>query len=543
MIIHRCKPPTNMETKLSFSNENAEVQLKWEPGSDQDEHVFEIKISITCTKQHSKMKDIEMNFLSEETEQMFTHSIPSVEINEQTDAEDASKVFYTYKFDLAALFNKNGISLQAGVVVKCEVFGVSKQSMNLPSLPVLKEFIVVASPPKVTICLNDVIRINPGLKLSWVHTMHAVSYQIEFVDKVTKKVKHCKALHFDKNATKDFSADSNLNPGDLKALVCQDDHKCYYLQIFAQGLGHDLIRSLAPAVAQEEVVISSIDIEYISAKESILVKFITFTPRRNTAYEVSLCQCDSVYSVISKQTVQVESSCNSTVHCEFTSHLWKHCVTAGYGVSAYVQACGAKRTFYLGASSHDLLFLPPPQSITTKVHYSTNWLVDHIDIKWLSVTHAECYQFGFKSVHESSVIWSREGFGSQAKICSTEFTSAQVSSATCNCFVMSVGSGCKMTSSPATDDITCYQFITGTDGKTLTFTSVSLLAMQSLCINLTQISCLPSFRQWVLPKGHPFPREYFSARIFKKFWNYCYDCQGTVLISYEKVQMLNVSII
>ena len=531
-IVHRCKPPTNAEAKLPFSNENSEVELKWQPGSDEDEHLFEIKISITCTKQNSEMKDIENNFLLEKTEQTFTHLIPSITINKQTDTEDTNKVYYTYKFDLVALFNKNGISLQTGVVVKCEIFGVSKQSTSLPSLPAVKEFIVVASPPKVTICLNELVRINPGLKLSWIHTMHAVSYQIEIIDKATKKNKHDKTLQFDKNTTKDFSADSILNLDDLKALVCEDGPKHYYLQMSAQGLGHDLIRSLAPAVAQEEVVISSIDIKYISAKESILVKFVTFTPLRKVTYEVALCQSDTVHSLLSKQTVQVDSIYNSTVYCEFKSHLWKHCMKAGYGVSAYAYARGVNRTFYLGVSSCNLLFLPPPQSINTEVHYSTSWLVDYVDIKWPSATHADCYQFGFEPVqHSSSIAYSRRDFGSQAKIYNTELHSVKMSSAICKCFVKSVGCGYKMTSNPVTDDTVYYQFITRSDGTMLTFTSVSLLAMQNLCINLTKISCFPSFRQRVFPKGHPFPREYFSARIFKKFWeDYCYDSQGALVI-------------
>ena len=417
--------------------------------------------------------------------------------------------------------------------MKCQTFNISKLNTSLPSLPVSKEFIIVASPPKVTICLSEAVRINPGLKLSWIHTIHAVSYQIEFVDKRTNKVEHCKTLYFDKNTTKDFGADSILNLDDLKGLVCEDGPKHYYLQMSAQGLGHSLIRSLAPAVAQEEVVILSVDIKYISTKESI---FITFTPQIDTTYEVALCQCDTVHSLLMKQSIKVKNSYKSVLNCEFKLHMsrWKDCIGAAYGISAYIQACekNGHHKIHFGLSSHNLFFLPKPESIATKTHYNSNWLVDYIDIKWASVTDADCYQFGFKSVHGLSlVIWSRKGFGSQAKVCNTEITSMKVSSTICKCFVKSVGCGYKMTSSPTTDDTTYYQFITALDGKTLTFTSVSLLAMQNLCINLTKISFLPSFRQQLFPEGNPFPCEYFSARIFKKFWeDYCYDSQGTVVI-------------
>ena len=537
-IMNRCKPPVNIDTELPSSNENSEVTLKWEPGIDQDEHMFEIEISITCTKQNSEIKDTDIgsDFLSKELEEeTFTHPIPASEINKQTDNEDGNKVYYTYKFDLVSLFNKNRISLQTGMVVKCLIFGVSKLSTSLPSLPVSKEFIIVASPPKFEVCLNKVARINPGLKLSWTHTMHAVSYQTELVDKVTKKIKHSREHKFDKNTTEDFSADSVLDIDDLKASLHEDGPKHYQLHMFAQGLGQDLIRSLAPRVAREEVVVSSVDIEYVSAKESILVKFISFTPWSSTTYEVALCQHNNVYSLLSKQTIQVKSGYTSLVYCEFDSHQWKHCIRAGFGVSAYVYACGVNHVFYLGVSAHDLFFLPPSQSITTKVHYKINWLVDHIDMKWFSVRHAECYQFGFQSVYGSSTIWSRNGFGNQAKISNSEFTSMKLTSAISRCFVMSVGRGYKITSSPTTDDITCYQFITGADGRTLTFTSVSLLAMQNLSINLTKISWLPIYKQRVLPKGHPFPREYFSSRIFKKFWeDHCYGPQGTVVAIMRK---------
>ena len=536
-IMNRCKPPVNIDIELPSSNENSEVTLKWEPGIDQDEHMFEIEISITCTKQNSEIKgiDIGSDFLSKQSEEAFTHPIPASEINKQTDMEDRNKVYYTYKFDLVLLFNKNRISLQTGVVVKCLIFGVSKLSTSLPSLPVSKEFIIVASPPKFEVCLNKVARINPGLKLSWIHTMHAVSYQTELVDKVTKKIKHSREHKFDKNTTEDFSADSVLDIDDLKASLHEDGPKHYEFHMFAQGLGQDLIRSLAPRVAREEVVVSSVDIEYVSAKECILVKFISFTPWSSTTYEVALCQHNNVYSLLSKQTIQVKSGYTSLVYCEFDSHQWKHCIRAGFGVSAYVYACGVNHVFYVGVSAHDLFFLPPPQSITTKVHYKINWLVDHIDMKWFSVRHAECYQFGFQSVYGSSTIWSRNGFGNQAKISNSEFTSMILTSAVSRCFVMSVGRGYKITSNPTTDDITCYQFITGADGRTLTFTSVSLLAMQNLSINLTKISWLLVYKQRVLPRGQPFPRKYFSSRIFKKFWeDRCYDCQGTVVAIMRK---------
>ena len=536
-IINRCKPPVNIDTELPSSNENSDVTLKWEPGIDQDEHMFEIKISITCTKQNSEIKDTDVgsDFLLKESEETFMHPIPAFEINKQTDNEDRNKVYYTYKFDLVSLFNKNRISLQTGVVVKCLIFGVSKLSTSLPSLPVSKEFIIVASPPKFEVCLNKVARINPGLKLSWIHTMHAVSYQTELVDKVTKKIKHSREHKFDKNTTEDFSADSVLDIDDLKASLHEDGPKHYQLQMFAQGLGQDLIRSLAPRVAREEVVVSSVDIEYVSAKESILVKFISFTPWSSTTYEVALCQHNNIYSLLSKQTIQVKSGYTSLVYCEFDSHQWKHCIIAGYGVSAYVYACGVNHVFYLGVSAHDLFFLPPPQRITTKVHYKINWLVDHIDMKWFSVRHAECYQFGFQSVYGSSTIWSRNGFGNQAKLSNYEIASMKLTSAISRCFVMSVGRGYKITSSPTTDDITCYQFITGADGRTLTFTSVSLLAMQNLSINLTKISWLLVYKQRVLPRGQPFPRKYFSSRIFKKFWeDRCYGCQGIVVTIMRK---------
>ena len=530
--MNRCKPPVNIDTELPSSNGDSEVTLKWEPGNDEDEHMFEVEISIICTKQNSEIKDTDIgsDFLSKKSEEAFTYPIPASEINKQADIEDTNKVYYTYNFDLVLLFKKNRISLQTGVVVKCRIFGVSKLSTHLPSLPVSKEFIIVASPPKFKVSLNEVSRINPGLKLSWIHTMHAVSYQTELVDKVTKKIQHTREHKFDKNTTEDFSADSVLDIDDLKASLHEDGPKQYELHMFAQGLGQDLIRSLAPTVAREEVVVSSVDIEYVSAKQSILVKFISFTPWSSTTYEVTLCQHNKVYSLLSKQIIQVKSSNKSLVYCEFDSDQWKHCLRAGYGVSAYVYACGVSHVYYLGVSAHDLFFLPPPQNIMTKVNYKINWLVDHINIKWSCVIHAECYQYGFQSVYESSAVWSRDGFGNQAKISTSEFASMKLTSSISKCFVMSVGRGYKITSSPTTDDTACYQFIAGADGKTLAFTSVSLLAMQSLSINLTKISWLLVYKQRVLPEGHPFPRKYFSSRIFKKFWeDHCYDCQGTVV--------------
>ena len=528
-MMNRCKPPVNIDAELPSSNENPEVTLKWEPGNDEDDHMFEVEISIICTKQNSEIKDTDIgnDFLSKKSEEKFTYLIPASEINKQADIEDANKMYYTYKFDLVSLFKKSRISLQTGVVVQCQIFGVSKLSTHLPSLPISKEFIIVASPPKFTVSLNKLSRINPGLKLSWIHTMHAVSYQTELVDKVTKKIQHAREHKFDKNTTDDFSADSVLDIDDFKASLHEDGPKQYELHMFAQGLGQDLIRSLAPRVAREEVVVSSVDIEYVSAKQSILVKFISFTPWSSTTYEIALCQHNKLYSLLSKQTIQVKSS-NKSVYCEFDSDQWKQCLRAGYGVSAYVYARGVSHIYYLGVSAHDLFFLPPPQSITTKVHYKINWLVDHIDIKWSSVRHAECYQFGFQSVYGSSVVWSRNGFGHQAKTSTSEFTSMKLTSAISKCFVMSAGHGYKITSSPTTDDATCYQFIAGADGKTLAFTGVSLLAMQSLSINLTKMSWLPIYKQRVLPKGDPFPHKYFSSRIFKKFWeDHCYDCQGS----------------
>ena len=528
--ISRCKPPVNIDIELPSSNENPKVTLKWEPATDQDEHMFEIKICATCTKQNSKDGDIDIgsDFLSKISEETYTHLIPASEIEKQTNNEDRNKVYYTYKFDLISLFDKSRISLQTGVVVNCDIFGTSKLSTSLPSLPSSQKFIIVAPPPKFEVYLNEVTRINPGLKLLWMHTMHAVSYQTELVDMVTKSIKHSKEHKFDKNATDDFSADSILDLDDLRALLDEDEPKQYQLQMFAQGLGQDLIRSLAPRVAEEEIVVSPVDIEYISSKETILVKFISFMPQTPAVYEVALYQHNKVYSLISKQKVTSSNRSRSSVYCEFNSRQWKHCTKAGCGVSAYVYAGGVDHIYYLAVSAEVLFFLLPPQSITTKAHYKVNWLVDCIDIKWSSVRYAECYQFGFQSLHGSSTIWSSNVFGDKAKISNSEFTS--MSSAVCRCFVKSIGHNNKMNSNPTTDDATCYQLITGADGKTLIFTSVSLLAMQNLSINLAKISWLQIYKQRVLPKGHPFPREYFSSKIFKKFWqDYCYDCQGMVV--------------
>ena len=527
----RCKPPVNIDVELPSSNENPKVTLKWEPATDQDEHMFEIKICVTCTKQNSTNGDIDIgsDFLLKESDETYTHLIPASEIEKQTNNEDRNKVHYTYKFDLISLFDKSEISLQTGVVVNCDIFGISKLSTSLPSLPASQKFIIVASPPKFEVNPNKVTRINPGLKLLWTHTMHAVSYETELVDKVTTSIKHSKEHKFDKNATDDFSADSVLDLDDLRALLDGDGPKHYQLQMFSQGLGQYLIRSLAPRVAEEEIVVSPVDIEYVSSKEAVSVQFISFMPQNATVYEVALYQHNKVYSLLSKQKVEVTSSyrSRSLVYCEFNSQQWKHCIKAGCGVSAYVHAGEVNHIYYLGVSAEVLFFLPPPLSITTKAHYKVNWLVDCIDIKWSSVRHAECYQFGFQSLHGSSTIWSRSVFGDKAKISSSEFTS--MSSAVCRCFVKSVGHNNKMNSNPTTDNAACYQFINGADGKTLIFTSVSLLAMQNLSINLAKISWLLIYKQRVLPKGYPFPREYFSSKIFNKFWqDYCYDCQGMV---------------
>ena len=534
--INRCKSPVNIDIRLPnmVSDQSPEVVLKWEPGINQDEHIFEVEISIACTKQNleKEIRDIDIgnDFLLEESERTFTHSLTAFK---KIDNEDTNKVSYMCKFDLVSLFNNNKIPLQTGAVVKCQIFGVSTLSTSLPSLPVSKKFIIVASPPKVEIRFNEVIRSNPGLKLSWIHTMHAVSYQTEYVNKLTKHIKHHKAYQFDKETTKDFNADAVLDIDDVKALLCEDGLTRYRLQMFSLGFGQDLIRSLVPTVAQEEVVISSVDIEYISTKEMILVKFIPFTPYPVTTYEIALYQCNRVYSLLTKQTIQVKCRYNSVVQCEFHSNLWKHCVRTGYGIAAYVHALKVDMdgTFYLGASANDLLFLSPPQNIMTKVHYKDDWLVDCIDINWPSALHTSCYQIGFQSMHGNSIVWSRKVFGNEATIYNSELYTLKVSSATCKCFVVSIGYGYLITSCTActVDDVECYQFITGTNNKTLVFTSVSLLAMQNLSIDLTKMCWKLNFRQCVLPKGHVFPCEYFSSRKFEKFWEkHRYDCQGII---------------
>ena len=396
--------------------------------------------------------------------------------------------------------------------VKCDVLTVCENNEKLPSLPLSQEFIVVSPPSNFKLCSSDNNVHKPGVFACWRNTLHAISYQIDVVcDNDTKK-KYCK-LHRP-NINTDFKSltksKAHLDIDDFQNLP-STTIQTYQLCVYALGFGEDLLRSLVPTFAKQQVVVLPVKLMYNPTDDVVTV---AFTPSCHTSdYVVALYQYNNTYSLLCERQISVSS-------CEFgVQKLRNMGLKDGNTVTAcvYPAAGDSSNVMYFGVSNN-YYNISPPDKLSVKAKYQRNWAISDVSISWSPTDKGQWYEYGIQSL-DGEIMWSSFTFKTDTVI-SSRFMPHTSSSTLFQMFVRrnNNGNGFLNSDVRTSHEATVFQCIVTEDGESVVFTSVSLIKECNICsVNIIANCLLPVFQNRLFPEGYPFSNYWFSSRILNKF--------------------------
>ena len=510
------------------------VTLLWKSKENVTDYLFKIMLCGTASKTAYEMngEDLESDLLFKKEQALFTCT---TSINTpDTASEDVQA--YSYSFDPSSLYSENGIAPSTGVTINCTVVTFSTSNQILPSLQVSTELIVVAAPSCAKLHRH---KKTPGLLFSWPYTVHAVSYEIEFVEKSTNTVKHRKMHHCGKDdisVLDGCSMDKLVSVDDLKHICHMHSQLPLHLQIYALGFGEKVHKSIVPTVAEDKIVVIPLQLMYNPSQDIIEVRF---TPLSSLyPYTVTLYEYDSTindkeveddkYLFLCNYIIHLSSKCNVPHVIKIDLKPCRHYLTNGSYVTAY--ACmhdtSTGQIFHAGVSVKDLECLPVPQYFSVHEEYQLSWNVSTIVANWVcdaALIKPQYYQFGLQSVESNSVIWHLETTKNNVLIDFSQLSLPAVSSLKFQCFVKAISQDntSAITGSPVLNGM-LYQCVTTPTGSKIFYTGVTLQKLWQRHL-LNSISCcticVPTKATWMLFKNQkPFPWYLFCSRIRSKFW-------------------------
>lgn len=505
------------------------VRISWNPPQSESEvettYSFVVNLVGTCT---SDVKRPTKEYLSSELTEQDRLGIdePAFTLSAPVSSSELD-VPCEYTFSLKKLFSSNGIPLNAGLTLQCEVVTVGSHpevtQHKLPSMPQLTpEFIIVAPPSKVSLSVSDT---RPGVLVSWLNSIHALSYRIDIVDEATNTVLLSKAYHCKDKDEKPkydrFDTDTLLGRNDLKSVPCSDTNS-YMLQMYSLGFGEDLLRSLIPTVAGDRLHMFPLGIKYLPHSDSIT---LSFSSTLETPFSIKL------YLEKEMDEVELLEQTEITVlktKCQFPLYKWRSQLKLkpGCTLSAIAHSTNEEPgVISLGVSSTELDVLPPPVSFSAMEKYESNWTVSEVTMNWTATGQLDSphYRCGFISMATSSVIFCITTQKTSAKIDITSLPLLKHCTQF-NCFVESVGNA-KVITSNATLVTTLYQCVTppAQEDTRIVFTSFSLLRVWCWYLGTTLSQSylqMPGKHQYqLIPPQQPFPCISIPKKIMRVFWD------------------------
>ena len=467
-------------------------------------------ISVKKPMEFKKLKAVSIDNIDTSAEQVFKMSVP-IHNSQET---------VGYDFSLTEVLKEQKCEVQSGLLFQCQVVtnGVSK----LHSMPKLfSDFVLLAAPIDLKIATS---RRRPGLHVGWEYSAHAIRYRMELIDESSKKIAFSKMLECETGS----HGEAVLYKSDFKKIHCTESGSGYQLQMYSLGFGQELIRCLAPSVAEGIFHVIPAEIQYLNDSNTVRVKFKPFINVR-VEYIVELCRgtgeiADEPEHLTAKHVYDHEVHDETVL--DFPLERWWHLLRSGDLVTAWICSTVTKyrNLFYCGVPQEEVCIMDSPK-LQTSPTFNFKGTMSGIRLTWSEVSKAYKYQYGYYLSDMNEYVTLSETQERNAFVTFNKFEQLECgSSYLFQLYVIALGKpGTFLAGEVSLDSKTLQCIVPMEERRIIVFTSTSLqqiwtdhLAEHALSHYFIPMSV--GSRHILFSSRQPFPSLNIPLRFKRKFW-------------------------